>query len=206
MITGLTDDVKPKSRAKSRIPEDSGAGGEDESEYLGRDETVNDVLEDPFIMKLPSQRSLWTDSEDKKRVSYTVNLPSGIEPANVLYRVVNEGWCLQIEIRWPDCFMDPKELLYGENVGNSNSRAVADYFPKLQGYRTYIKSIKTKEDDPIDQTMSIPLPFQVETQIDPNMVSFKQLHNSTCRCVEINLVEVTNTYFVNRGSGDFKKL
>lgn len=206
MISGINSDVKPSNttkRSKSNF-DDQNEIEDEESEFPATAEGMQELLEDLAIIKLPHQRSEWVDSKERNRISYTINLPSGIKPEHVLYRVVKDGRELQIELTWPQDFADPRKLLHKENEGPSTLETVADYYPKLQGYRTYMKSIKNKEDEPVDQIMMIQLPLQVETHIPPDMVKFKQLHNSSCCCVEIDLVEVTNTWFVNRGSGQFK--
>lgn len=168
-----------------------------------------ELLEDPNVLKLPFERSQWVNQEEKRHISYSVNLPSGVQPGHVMYRVVNDGHCLQLTITWPKEFTDPEKILYGEKLDATTSEdqnKLANYYPKLQGYKNYLKSIRTSETDRIKQVMPISLPFQVETQISPSMVNFYQLHDSTCCVIEVTLTEVSSLYFENRGSGDFKKL
>lgn len=169
---------------------------------------MSDLLEDPVFIKLPMNRSIWVDNKERNLVSYSINLPSGVQPVHVLYRVVKDGWGLEVEITWPEELSNASKLLHNEEVASSsnNTTALADYYPKLQGYQKFIKSIKDKEDDDVQQLVPITTPFQVETHVPPEKVNFKQLHNSVCCVVEINLVEVSNEYFVNRGSGELKKI
>ena len=147
-------DVKPKRLRLS-------VGGDEEVGDTGAEEGL-ELLAGPRSHVPIHTKSIWEDPDTcDKKSSIAVLLPSGVEPGQFSARVVDEGMFLEVKVVWPSVLTDPS-LLHKKWLSRGQ---FARYHPRLIGFMSSLKNLRSKINSDIESTARIVLPFRVQTHM-----------------------------------------
>lgn len=122
-----------------------------------------------------------------KCLTIAIILPSGVGPGHFKLQVVEEGECLEVTVDWPSPLTDIP-MMHKKWFGNG----LSDVHPKILGFESALKMLRTNRIDAVRSTARIGLPFTVQ----PNLNGQHNLawRDNSTRMVYLDLKAVVDDY------------
>ncbi len=104
----------------------------------------------------------WEDEREERRVTVAILMPSGSfeTPRDHDLKVTDDGLCLELTVVWPRCMTD-LFFLHKSEIDTDSKKYMQH--PRVLSFRPFLRRLRSKADQKITSTCSIPLPIQVNT-------------------------------------------
>lgn len=138
-----------------------------------------------------------------RRISVAILLPSGVGSGDFTLRVVDGGEFLELTVCWPPTLID-LEIMHKKWLRPDAPGGFQTYHPKLIGFESALKAMRSHSSEIIESTARIRLPFPVQTHIDGKF-NLAWRDNSS-KMVYVDLKAFVEDYAILKDAEEFEVL
>ena len=139
-----------------------------------------------------------------KRVTIAILLPCGIKTGSFSVRIVEDGHCLELALRWPQCLVDVN-LLHKKWLGKPAADGGFEICHlRVLGFERALANLRDKSTDDVESVSHIKLPFAVQQHVFGKYnLSY---HDGKELMVYIELKAVVRQYALTKDKDSFESM